>query len=344
MQLLPLVGREAVRALALIPLGLLDPIAQRDIGDPKILRDLPLALARDPRQLDRLPAKLIWIRRSGPRHISPPGHRLWTEALRCPRNRGHSSGGVRDRVNRRSTSAGRSVRERKHSRLAAATRLRSARSHSAVRRGGTIALGLRGPADAIGKAIARRMPPASSCMTTAQPGRTSSPPRPARRLLAWQRHSEDRARRESRSSRGAPGPRTPGCRRLRQRARFAGRRFRASTITSCIGTGRTEGPLRPRSHGCRLARRSGHLVPAGTRAAPYRPNQGRHRGRSRRSRPRGCRSQRRWRRPLCGLSQFLRTRQLSQAAVSALLLPPGAAESHVTHAPSRQGERDQRPS
>jgi len=52
-----------------------------------------------------------------------------------------------------------------------------------------IALGLRGPADAIGKAIARRMPPASSCMTTAQPGRTSSPPRPARRLLTWRRHS-----------------------------------------------------------------------------------------------------------------------------------------------------------
>ncbi len=50
-----------------------------------------------------------------------------------------------------------------------------------------------------------------------------------------------------------------------------GGRFRASTITCCMGTGRTEGPLRPRSHGCRLARRSGHLVPVGTRAAPFRP-------------------------------------------------------------------------
>jgi len=47
--------------------------------------------------------------------------------------------------------------------------------------------------------------------------------------------------------------------------------FPASTITCCMGTGRTEGPLRPRSHDCRLARRSGHLVLAGTRAAPYRP-------------------------------------------------------------------------
>jgi len=54
-------------------------------------------------------------------------------------------------------------------------------------------------------------------------------------------------------------------------------RFRASTITCCTGTGRTERPLRPRSHGCRLARRSGHLVPAGTRAAPYRPDQQRRR-------------------------------------------------------------------
>ena len=50
-----------------------------------------------------------------------------------------------------------------------------------------------------------------------------------------------------------------------------GGRFRASTITCCVGTGRTDGPLRPRSPGCRLARRSGHPVPAGTRAAPYRP-------------------------------------------------------------------------
>ena len=47
--------------------------------------------------------------------------------------------------------------------------------------------------------------------------------------------------------------------------------FRASTITCRVAKGRTWGPPRPRSPGCRLARRSGHLVPAGTRAAPYRP-------------------------------------------------------------------------
>ena len=82
----------------------------------------------------------------------------------------------------------------------------SARSYSAVGRGGTIALGLRGPADAIGKAIARRMPPASSCMTTAQPGRTSSPPRPARRLLAW--HCDD-AGRGSRTIAFGLRPRSP---------------------------------------------------------------------------------------------------------------------------------------
>ena len=57
-----------------------------------------------------------------------------------------------------------------------------------------------------------------------------------------------------------------------------GGRFRASTITRCVAKGPTGGPPRPRSRGCRLARRSGHLVPAGTRAAPYRPRQQRRRG------------------------------------------------------------------
>jgi hypothetical protein len=41
-QLLALVGREAVWALALIPLSLFDPVAQRDIGDSEILGDLML--------------------------------------------------------------------------------------------------------------------------------------------------------------------------------------------------------------------------------------------------------------------------------------------------------------
>jgi hypothetical protein len=49
-------------------------------------------------------------------------------------------------------------------------------------------------AGAIGKAVVRRMPPASSCMTTAQPGRTSCRPRPAGRLLAW--HSSDAVTRD----------------------------------------------------------------------------------------------------------------------------------------------------
>src|SRR5205823_9562277 len=71
-QLLTLIGRQAVRALALIPLGLLDPVTQRHIPDPKILRDLPPRLTRDANELDRLPTELLWIRRSGPRHFSPP--------------------------------------------------------------------------------------------------------------------------------------------------------------------------------------------------------------------------------------------------------------------------------
>ena len=62
-------------------------------------------------------------------------------------------------------------------------------------------------------------------------------------------------------------------RRSRQCRQFAGRRFRASTITSCVGTDGTDGRPRPRSPGCRLARGSGHLIAAGTRAAPTRPFQ-----------------------------------------------------------------------
>src|SRR5205085_8978851 len=72
-QLLTLVSREAVRAPALTPLGLLDPVAQRDIGDPKILRDLMLRLARDANELNRLTLELLRVRRSGSRHFSPPG-------------------------------------------------------------------------------------------------------------------------------------------------------------------------------------------------------------------------------------------------------------------------------
>ena len=53
--------------------------------------------------------------------------------------------------------------------------------------------------DAIGKAIARRMPPASSCMTTDQPGRTSSPPRPAGLLPSWRSASRPRPSQASRA-------------------------------------------------------------------------------------------------------------------------------------------------
>jgi hypothetical protein len=63
MQLVTLVRTQAIRALALIPFGLLDPVTPRDVRDPKILGDLPLALARDPSQLDRPATKLIWVRR-----------------------------------------------------------------------------------------------------------------------------------------------------------------------------------------------------------------------------------------------------------------------------------------
>ncbi len=83
----------------------------------------------------------------------------------------------------------------KRPRVGTSSPLLPARCNHAHGRGETIALGL-GSADAIGKAIARRITPGSSCMTTAQPGLRSRPPRPAGRLLAWQ------------SNRGASGART----------------------------------------------------------------------------------------------------------------------------------------
>ena len=62
-ELLTLIARETIRTLAFVVLSLLDPIAQRHIRGPRILRDLMLTLARDQNKLDRLPTKLRWIRR-----------------------------------------------------------------------------------------------------------------------------------------------------------------------------------------------------------------------------------------------------------------------------------------
>ena len=58
---------------------------------------------------------------------------------------------------------------------------------------------------------------------------------------------------------------------IAQRARFAGRPIPSKHNHVLHGHGPYRGTLRPRSRGCRLATRSGHLVPAGTRAAPFRP-------------------------------------------------------------------------
>ena len=136
------------------------------------------------------------------RHVSPgPSYVTTAQPGRCsraPRAAGRLLAWQTDHVLNRSRRHRSDRAERPQ--VAAFPPLLPARSYSAVGRGGTIALGLRGPADAIEKAIARRMPPASSCMTTAQPGRTSSPPRPARRLLAWQRHSEPEQPREPKQS------------------------------------------------------------------------------------------------------------------------------------------------
>ena len=75
------------------------------------------------------------------------------------------------------------------------------------------------------------------------------------------------------SSRGAPRPRTPGCSRLRQRPEFAGQPIASKHDRVLRRHGPIDGRHDPRSPSCRLARRSGHLIAAGTRAAPFRPLQ-----------------------------------------------------------------------
>ena len=65
---------------------------------------------------------------------------------------------------------------------------------------------------------------------------------------------------------------------IAQRARFAGPPIPSKHNHVLHRHGPYRGTLRSRSRGCRLATRSGHLVPAGTRAAPYRPDRERGRG------------------------------------------------------------------
>ncbi len=99
----------------------------------------------------------------------------------------------------------------------------------------------------------------------------------------WQRHSEARAAARVEAVVPRPARARLDAGDSHSAPSLLGGRFRASRITCYMGTGRTEGPLRPRSNGCHSGRRSGHLVPAGTRAAPHRPD--RQRGRRRRGWP-----------------------------------------------------------
>jgi hypothetical protein len=125
------------------------------------------------------------------------------------------------------------------------------------------------PAAGCAERTNRRWPP----ITTTRATRLSQP---------WQRHSEDRAAGKVEAVVPRPARARLDVGRLRPRTGLLGGRFRAGTITSCVGTGRSEGPLRPRPPGYRLARRSGHLVRAGSRTALYRPL------RQRRRRPTAC--------------------------------------------------------
>src|SRR5262249_27376605 len=79
------------RALAAGGLLLLQPVPQRDIGDPQILRQPPLRLVAELRQADRLTAELLRIQRprSGHLNLTFPG--LRPEVSKCRRKRVKSS-------------------------------------------------------------------------------------------------------------------------------------------------------------------------------------------------------------------------------------------------------------
>src|SRR5438874_6603313 len=86
-ELLALLPAQPARTLTTSGLPLLDPTAQRDIGDPKILRQLTLRLIAHLDQTDRLTAELLRIRRSSSRHLNLTFPGLRPEASKCRRKR-----------------------------------------------------------------------------------------------------------------------------------------------------------------------------------------------------------------------------------------------------------------
>jgi len=127
-----------------------------------------------------------------------------------------------------------------------------------------------GAGNAIGKAIARRWLSASSSITTAQPGRTNRPPRPARPLLTWQPDSEPSSAENVKAVVRTAVAARSGLGDCTVAPSLLERSFHASNHTSCVGTGPYRGSSRFSITGCRSAGRSGHLAAAGTGAAATR--------------------------------------------------------------------------